>query len=219
MMSEYPSSVWQNASVEIRAYWESLRRDGQVPLRADIDPREIEAVLPYAFILERIASQVARFRVAGQHLAQLMGSDARGMPLTTCFLPGSRDRVAATLEQVFRGPEIAELDLRAPGGLTGFGRRALTGRMILLPLCSDLGDVTRALGCLVTSDVTGRAPRRCDIENVTVTPVVAGRPALSTAPERTQLRLVEGFASALRLEERSARAASHLRLVSSLAEV
>ncbi len=213
-MSKYKSDVWESASVAMRAYWESLRQGGAVPLRSDIDPRAIEGALPYAFILERIAPQVARFRVAGQHLTELIGSDARGMPLTTFFLAGSRDRAAAALEQVFQGPEVAELDLRAPGGLAGFGRRTLTGRMLLLPLRSDLGDVTRALGCLVTDDMIGRAPRRFEIDNVVVTPVIAGRPARTSAPERVALRLVQGFAPAARPAPATNRApAPHLRLV------
>ena len=40
------------------------------------------------------------------------------------------------------------------------GKPELTARMVLLPLKSDLGDVTRVLGCLVTKGETGRTPRR-----------------------------------------------------------
>lgn len=214
-MSKYSASPWQPAIAEIRAYWESLRHDGQIPLRSDIDPRAIESALPHAFILERIAPQIARFRVAGQHLTQLMGSDARGMPLTAFFMAGSRDRAGDSLEQVFQGPEVAEFDLRGPGGLAGFGRRAMTGRMLLLPLRSDLGDITRALGCLVTSEATGRAPRRFEIEGVTVTPVIAGRPATASAPELPVLRLLSGSLAAKPCNPPAGQAATpHLRLVS-----
>ena len=43
------------------------------------------------------------------------------------------------------------------------GRPQLHGRMLILPLKSDLGDVTRALGCLVTAGESGRGPRRFDL--------------------------------------------------------
>jgi hypothetical protein len=220
-MSEFSSSLWQTASVEIRSYWESLRHDGQVPLRSDVSPREIEGALPHAFILERIAPQVARFRVAGQALNRLIGSDARGMPLTAFFMAGSRDRAAAALEQVFQGPEVAEFDLRGPAAFGGLGRRGMTGRMLILPLRSDLGDITRALGCLVTSELTGRAPRRFDIEDVVATPVITGRPARASAPERPALRLlrgdVPGPVAAIERHSRPERpGASHLRLVATM---
>ena len=107
-MSKYSASPWQPAIAEIRAYWESLRHDGQIPLRSDIDPRAIESALPHAFILERIAPQIARFRVAGQHLTQLMGSDARGMPLTAFFMAGSRDRAAAKPSTTSTDPQESD---------------------------------------------------------------------------------------------------------------
>jgi len=37
-------------------------------MRSQIDPRGLEQVLPSAFILERIAPGVARFRIAEHHL-------------------------------------------------------------------------------------------------------------------------------------------------------
>ena len=43
--------------------------------------------------------------------------------------------------------------------------------LVMLPLRSDLGDVSRALGCLVTRGVSGRAPRRFEIMSCRATPV------------------------------------------------
>lgn len=145
---------------EVRGYWEGLRGGLGVPLRSAVDPRGIERALEYAFIIERIAPSIARFRLAGMHLSDLMGMEVRGMPLTSFFTPKARPRVAALLEAVFQGPEIAELTLT---GEPGFGKPELQAKLLILPLKSDLGDVTRALGCLVANGQIGRAPRRFDI--------------------------------------------------------
>ncbi len=168
------------AIAEIRAYWEALRQGRLVPQRSDIDPRGIERALEYAFVLERVAPQVARFRLAGLHLTDLMGMEVRGMPLSTLFSPMARARLAEALGATFAGPAIVELKLTAE---TGLGKPALEARMILLPLHSDLGDLTRVLGGLVADGHIGRAPRRFDIADVIITPLTAGatpqaRPAL-----------------------------------------
>jgi len=151
---------------ELRGYWEGLRAGRGVPLRAAVDPRGIDRALEYAFIVERIAPSIARFRLAGMHLSELMGMEVRGMPITAFFTPKARARVAARLEAVFQGPEVAELALVGEGG---FGKPELQARMLILPLKSDLGDVTRALGCLVADGQIGRAPRRFDVVADSVT--------------------------------------------------
>src|SRR5690606_2270391 len=115
---------------EVAAYWEALRAGRVVPLRSDVDPRGIEQALENAFILERIAPQVARFRLCGSHLNDLMGMEARGMPLTTFFVPSARARVADLIENVFSGPHAVELDLTAE---TGLCRSPLAARMLIPP--------------------------------------------------------------------------------------
>jgi len=158
---------------EVRAYWEALRQGRVVPSRADIDPRGIERALANAFIAERIAPGVARFRLAGMHLNDLMGMEVRGMPLTSFFAPEARHRISEVLEAVFQGPEVAELTLAAESGI---GKPPLTARLLILPLKSDLGDVNRALGCLVSEGQIGRTPRRFVLREVQMSPVAAGAP-------------------------------------------
>lgn len=160
------------------AYWRGLCRGAVPPRRSQIDPRRIEAVLPDAFIVERIAPGLARFRVAGAHLAGLMGMDVRGMPLSCLIRPPAREGFAAALARLFEEPATLDLRLVSPGGP---GCAELTGRMLLLPLQSDLGDVSRALGCLVSGPGRpGRAPRRFDLSRLVATPLGTG---LAAAPE------------------------------------
>jgi len=191
---------------EVRAYWEALRRGRKVPLRADIDPRGIERALEYAFILERVAPRIARFRLAGMHLSDLMGMEVRGIPLTTFFAPRARADVSDMLESVFRTPAIAEMRLLAE---TGFGKPALEARLVILPLQSDLGDISRAIGCLVADGLVGRAPRRFEIAGATLTPVEGhGAKAGADRPRAT------GFAEAPPpYQAAPGRGRGHLRLV------
>ena len=163
----------------MRAYWQELRQGRAVPARSDIQPHGIHRALDYAFILERIAPGAARFRLAGRHLIDLMGMEVRGMPLCAFLNPASRGRLSDVLESVFKAPQIAELRLHAA---PDYARPELTALMLLLPLRSDLGDVTRALGCLIAEGETGFAPRRFDLVEDRVLPIIEGGKIMAPSP-------------------------------------
>jgi hypothetical protein len=178
---------------EVRAYWEALRNGRTIPLRSEIDPRGIERALEYAFVLERVAPKVARFRLAGMHLSDVMGMEVRGMPFTTYFSASNRDAAAEALEQVFAGPTIAEMKLTAESSL---GKPPMEARLLIMPLLSDLGDVNRALGCFVADGAIGRAPRRFDLVDVDFTQIrldqqpAPQRPAMTSGFAESQAPLV-----------------------------
>lgn len=155
----------------MQAYWEGLRAGRLVPMRSEVDPRGIESALEFAFILERIAPGMARFRLSGQHLSELMGMEVRGMPFTSFFAPDTRKEASEAFEAVCKGPEIAEISLSA---MTGIGKPDLQGKILLLPLKSDLGDITRVLGCLVTEGEIGRGPRRFSVTECKMTRITGG---------------------------------------------
>lgn len=167
--SKAPDTVRFPALAQLRAYWHAIGdAPGVPPLRSKIDPRGIADALEQTFLAERVAPGIARFRLAGMHLADIMGMDARGMVLSTLFDPGSRAELATTLETVFVRPAIVEIALEAERGL---GRPALEARMLLLPLRSDDGRTNLALGCLATDGALGRSPRRFVTARRTVTPL------------------------------------------------
>lgn len=170
---------------DMRAYWESLRRGRAIPARADIEPRGIHRALDYAFILERMAPGAARFRLAGRHLIDLMGMEVRGMPLCAFLNASSRGRFSDVLESVFKAPQLAELTLHAKAE---YARPELQARMLLLPLRSDLGDVTRALGCLIAEGNLGIAPRRFDLAADQVMPIIDGGRTVEPSPSARGLR-------------------------------
>jgi len=159
---------------DVRTYWEALRAGRIVPMRSEVDPYGIERALDHVFILERVAPKVARFRVTGGHLCDVMGMEVRGMPLTAMLSPAARSRAETALATVFDAPSTAELDLVAE---TGLGRPDLSARLLLLPMRSDSGHIDRVLGCLVSHGVIGRAPRRFLVRDVRTCAIGNGRPA------------------------------------------
>ncbi len=168
---------------QVRAYWQGLRQGGALPMRDKIDPRGIAEALESTFLLERVAKGVARFRIAGMHLHDLIGMDVRGMPLSTLFDPAARNRLSDGLEAVFATPAMLEIWLEAERGL---GRPRLEGRMLVLPLKDAQGQTTLALGCLAMTGAFGRAPRRFAMMGGVREPILVGAamtPALPDACE------------------------------------
>ncbi|MBE9635861.1 PAS domain-containing protein [Salipiger mangrovisoli] len=186
----------------IESYWHGLLgADGLAPLRSQIDPRGIESALEYAFLGERIAPMLAKLRVSGTHLNELMGLDMAGMPLSTLITPEDREQLGAAVSKLFS--EGLEIRLRLVAE-EGFGKGRLTGDMLLLPLRSDLGDMSRMIGGLVTHGRLGRTPRRFRIESISMrkpgqapimpaplpAPVAAREPLLGLAESQAPYRTI-----------------------------
>lgn len=200
------------ALAQVRGYWQRLRRRNgdALPNRSDIDPRGIDSALTCAFLAERIAPGMARFRLAGMHLADLMGMDVRGMPVSAMFDLDARPRLAEVLHQVFTVPGIGELWLESPRSL---GRPALTGRMVLLPVRGE-GEAPLAFGCLVTDGPIGRAPRRLTITRAVVE-TLDMVPAEAPASRIRLPHFAEDPAPFLPPPPRAKPGRAHLRLVKS----
>lgn len=163
---------------QIEGYWTALRGNRPMPLRSEIDPRGLKGALEYCFVLERIAPGLARMRVAGSHLGDLMGMEVRGMPISSFLDADSRQAFGEMLEEVFETPATATVTLVSE---QGFGRPVMTARMILMPVKSDLGDTSRILGGFVTDGDIGRSPRRFKVQRIKISPIVAKEmPAPST---------------------------------------
>ncbi|MGB3279851.1 MAG: PAS domain-containing protein [Pseudorhodobacter sp.] len=170
---------------QVRAYWEALRdRDGGLPMRSQISPRGIEAALSSTFLIERIAPGMARFRIAGMDLADIMGMEVRGMPISTMISSSARADFASKLERVFHSPAILTLNLQAD---TGIGRPTLTACMQILPIRNLDGQPNLALGSISLKGAFGRTPRRFGISSATV--VELNRPSADKT-EATPKRFV-----------------------------
>ena len=144
---------------QVEGYWHGLFASGQIPARADVDPRGIETALHHAFLLERVAPGVARLRLAGMQLHDLMGMEVRGMPLSAMFTPDTRTTLAGAIDLVCDKQCLCDLELESSAGL---GRGLLHGRVFMAPLRDEFGKVSRILGCLEVKGDLGRTPRRFD---------------------------------------------------------
>jgi hypothetical protein len=188
----------RSALQDLEAYWRALRGARRIPVRTDVEPAQIDAILPRAFILERVAPGIARVRVAGQGLQAITGLDVRGMPLSALFRVESRPGLQQWLGQMFESPAVVELPLAQAGG---FLRGARAGRMLMLPLLGPEGAVTRAIGAVEVGggwaagplQIDAAAAVRCDVlGEVAPLPlrVVAGGAGVAGRPARGGLRLV-----------------------------
>jgi hypothetical protein len=113
-------------------------------------------------------------RIAGSHLSDLMGMEVRGMPLTAFIKPSSRRQVSDTLEEVFETPATCVMTLHSEKSA---GAPPLDARLLLMPLKSDLGDVSRLLGAFVSVGDMGRSPRRFDVTNTVLRPILSDEAA------------------------------------------
>ncbi|MHA3977245.1 PAS domain-containing protein [Halovulum sp. GXIMD14794] len=149
-----------DALTRLRAYWEELRGDRQAPFRSELDPRRFEDVLEHMFILEQLGPDQIRVRLGGLGLCEMMGMEVRGMPPEAMIDAPHREAFRGHLLSVLSAPAVAELDLLAADARG----RPMRGQMLLLPLRSDFGEVTRILGCAVTERTPVRTPVNFGIE-------------------------------------------------------
>lgn len=191
---------------ELEAYWAALPRIGLLPRRSDVDPRCIERILPDAVILERVAPGVARFRIASQHLCDIAGGEVRGMPITALFSAAHRQQMTNALVDMFDRPATLHANLKGTGpGLT----RPLRGAMVLMPLCLDNGEVTRAMGAIVTDTTAASAPQRMALSDLQIRSIGFDMGGMK---HKTRPRVsVDGFAE----DQQPLSGRPHLRIVNS----
>ena len=155
---------------QVDAYWEGLRDGRLMPTRGEIDPRGLENALEFAMMMELVAPGIARIRVAGMHLSDLLGMEVRGMPLTAFIEPASRAKLTETLDRVVNRPQVADIKLSSSGGV---GRPSMAARLYLAPLSSYGHGNPRILACLQSKGSIGRVPRRFAIDDVHTRRIVA----------------------------------------------
>ncbi len=185
---------------QVRAYWEGLRQGAALPLRAALDPRGLGGVLDRVFLAEQIGKGLAQVRIAGSTLSDFAGTDLRGLPLSCLFTPDARPVLAETLEQVFAGQALAEIDLGSDRAKAG----QPVARMLLLPL-QDGGDCRQLLGVIGLDQaldacklrVLARRTERLDLPEVARSanrPAPLPEQALPSTVCRGHLRLVHSIA-------------------------
>jgi hypothetical protein len=143
---------------QARAYWEAVRPAGGLPGRGDLDPRGFGGSLDRVFLAERVGRGVAQIRIAGSTLCAFAEMDLRGLPLGCLFAAETRPILGESLEAVFAGPAVCEIDL----GSDRSGQGKALARMLLMPLAPDNG-LSQVVGAIAFSDPT---PRRCKLQSL-----------------------------------------------------
>jgi hypothetical protein len=169
---------------DVTAHWASLKTGALPPRRSEIDAKLLAHALPDVFLAEIVSPRVARFRICGQRIEDVLGMDMRGMPLTALFKGTARQELNEALEQVILGARVT-LSLQ---GETGFGLPEMTATLALLPLTDEAGRITRVMGVLERRGNLGRSPRRFTLAK----PVPDTTPAPIDATARPALRVITG---------------------------
>ncbi|QHQ35332.1 PAS domain-containing protein [Algicella marina] len=206
----------------LRQYWENLRNGRVAPYRAELDPRKFEDALEHMFILEQLNPNQLRVRLAGMSLCEMMGMEVRGMPPEAFMEASHRAAFTAHINTVLNSPAVIELELLG----RGHDGQETKARMLMMPLRSDFGEVTRVLGCVVTDEKIVSSPANFSITGVKMATITESEgesrsmaagfaeeadPYTAALPEGARLRTVETNAEV----ERTAPKRGHLRIVSS----
>lgn len=125
------------------AYWNALREGRMAPYRSEVDPRAIAPLLESTFILEHYDGGAPRFRLAGTRLCDQFGLELRGMSALALWHGESRTQLRSLLANVVTKPVIGHVacTVETRGG------HLFDAEFLYLPLRSDLGEMTRILGC------------------------------------------------------------------------
>ena len=155
------------------------------------------------FIIEKLAPDNMRIRLAGMKICEMMGMEVRGMQPGFLIEEADRQRFDRLLNVVMDEPAVVELKLAAPN-------RAGTYRatMLLMPLRSDFGDINRVIGCTSGEGELFAPPLAFAIQDVAVTPV---EPSQGAEPRQLMPGFAEAQAAFAPAQPPGAEAAQHRR--------
>ncbi len=212
----------------LKKYWETLRAGRVAPYRSEIDPRQFEHALENVFILEIIGDANIRVRLAGMRLCEMMGMEVRGMNPRAFMMPEDRDQLDAAVLDVVGNTSVVEFSLET----VDYNGKLGSAQLLLMPLRSDFGEITRILGCISDSGEAYEAPVRFRIkqkkhDRIEFTRSDDDRPSVgfgepqnsgftpSPAETLPQFSTIEGGLSDEAVPTDKERSRDHLRLVDS----
>lgn len=138
-----PRSFKRSVTRTAYDYWLSKCNAEQLPRRADINPRELLAILPCIFLMEvRIEPLRFRFRLVGTRLVQWWGQDLTGIVLAGRDSEPKCQRIFKDFQStvVDRAPRRDEL--KGPSSAHEF----YDFERLLAPLSNDGNSVDMILG-------------------------------------------------------------------------
>lgn len=151
----------------LKSYWETLRAGRLAPYRSEVDPREFEHALENMFILEVVGQEMVRVRLAGMKLCMMMGMEVRGMSPRAFMMPEDRARFDLMVLDVVNKPSVTEMVVET----VDYNGKSGTAYLLLMPLRSDFGEITRILGCISDNNEPFEAPVRFRITQTQSDPI------------------------------------------------
>lgn len=139
---------------QIHAYWKSRCLDRQMPARPDIDPLDVPPLLPFIFLVDVLnGPRDFRFRLAGTHFRESVGSEVTGQLIGDVFPPAFNAEVHYYWSECVnrREPAIGSGNLWIPG------RDHVRWEGIILPLSPDDATVNMLLGGAIFTIGAGRS--------------------------------------------------------------
>lgn len=129
-------------------YWNEVRDSRPAPRRIEIDPSRIASILPDTMIIERTAPRKLRFRLAGTRVCEYFGMELRGVDFLSLWKSSDREILLDNLDRTVTDASAATLGVKS---VTTSGRMTLS-ELILLPLSSSDGEITRFMGAWSMND-------------------------------------------------------------------
>jgi hypothetical protein len=126
------------------AYWDGLRAGRIAPLRLEIDPSRIGAILPEIFLLERVDAATYCYRLAGTRLCEIFGSELRGANLLDGWSAPDRAELARDLALTCEQGAATHLVMEGSAGDT----RRVQLEALFLPLLHGGDAIERVLGAI-----------------------------------------------------------------------
>ncbi len=141
-----PGLFYSRISRDFYAYWQGLaQRRGGIPLRDDLDPADITALLPHLFIAEKRAdSGRFLFRLSGTGIRDIMAFENTNRYLDELLDGDDLETVTRMFDQVLE----EGVCIRSIEGLTYSDRSYLRVEILRLPLCRADGSRRLVVGCL-----------------------------------------------------------------------
>jgi hypothetical protein len=125
-------------------YWNGLRAGRVAPLRLEIDPSRIGAILPEILLLERMDAGTYCYRLAGTRLCEMFGSELRGTNLLDGWTAADRTALANDLALTCERGAATHLVMEASADST----RRVQLEAVLLPLTHAENAIGRVIGAM-----------------------------------------------------------------------
>ena len=124
-------------------YWDELRRSRPAPLRSELDPRAVKALLSDMFILQRDSAKSYTYRLAGTVLCHQFRRELRGENFLDNWSDNEAESIGSLLESITQERSGAVLGVTA----TYDDESQASMEYLFLPVRLDATREIRILGC------------------------------------------------------------------------